>query len=297
MTMSAAAPQQVSAPFVLSSVLASEDRFVLTLKLSCVLLLLHGATAPAMGVPIRILCGAMLLFPDVIRSKVAWWTLFVSLVLGNGVDWFVIDNHKYLISYWTLACVLALHNPRPQEYLSRTATLLVGIVFGFAVIWKVIGGQYLNGSFLYWTFLTDPRVQRVGSFVGGLSPEDVRQGSQALRMLGALAGAGTTVPMLHSQALSTVTYLISYLVLLGEGGLSAAHLFSNRQLYLTRHVLLIGFIPVTYFLLPVAGFAFVLTLLGFAQCDADDLRMPLAYLSLLVAIQFIVLPWQSLLPS
>ena len=95
--------------------------------------------------------------------------------------------------------------------------------------------------------------------------------------------------------LVTVARMLSWSGLLVEGGVGVAHTIPGHRAYLLRHYALMAFIAITYFLLPVAGFAFVLTILGFAQCERSDDLMRLRYLALFGFIHLTLVPWRSIL--
>jgi hypothetical protein len=293
---SVASPALASALRDLRVAVAADSLSDLALKLTLVLVLLHGATNGAAQVPVRVLCGIMLIFPQLLRQRFFWWPLFAGLFAANAQAWFTIDNHKYLILYWTLACIVSLSIDNPRRYLLATARVLTAMVFGFATAWKLLGREYFDGSFMYWTFLNDPRVFRVASLVSGYSPEEIRLGSEAISTAGALGLRAAAIPLLDSPGLWLLAYFLSWLGLLVEGTVAIMHAIPSQKLYRLRHYSLMVFIALTYFLLPVSGFAFVLTVLGFAQCEEADEAMRWRYLILLGIVQLIVLDWQSLLP-
>lgn len=291
-----ASPAISSALRELRAAVTADTNYVLALKLTLVLLLLYGATTGAARIPVRVLCGVMLVFPTLLQQAFLWWLLLAALVGANLQVWFTIDNHKYLIMYWALACALSLHFANPAAYLGWTARVLVALVFGFATFWKFLGGEYVDGSFFYWTFLTDARVLRVAAFISGLPPDTIRLGSEAVGMAGTLGLNNLSIPVLASPTLRMATLGLSWLGLLIEGCVALTHALPTRRLYVLRHSALMAFIAMTYFLLPVSGFAFVLTVLGVAQCREDDSAMRWRYIVLLGIVQFVILDWQALLP-
>jgi hypothetical protein len=280
----------------LKDAIAADSPNALTLKLTLVLVLLHGASSGAAQIPVRVLCGTLLLFPTLVRRQFFWWPLLAALVAANAQAWYVIDNHKYLISYWTLACVLSLGVKESAAFLQVTARVLIALVFGFATFWKAFGGEYFDGSFMYWTFLTDPRVSRVAALVAGYSEAEVSVAREALVTAANLHIVGVPMPVLSSNGLWLATLLLSWLGLLVEGAVAVTHAIPSRRLYHLRHATLMGFIAMTYFLLPVSGFAFVLAVVGFAQCRDDDQEMRWRYLALLAVVQLITIDWQQYLP-
>jgi len=155
--------------------LLAQPRHHLVLRLTLLLLLLHGASTIYLDVPLRVLCCLMLLVPALLGNQMIW-TLICGLVwLMNATDWLWLDNHKILISYWCLVCALSVSAKKTDQVLAWNGRVLIGLTFLFATFWKVAGGEYWDGSFLHYTFLTDGRVAAIASFIGGLSPDTLIQ--------------------------------------------------------------------------------------------------------------------------
>ena len=78
-----------------------------------------------------------------------------------------------------------------------------------------------------------------------------------------------------------------------EGAVGVIHAVGGTHIYPLRHFSLMMCVVLTYFLLPVTGFAFILLLMGLAQCRADDTRMRFRYLLMLAVMQLTLIPWQT----
>lgn len=270
------------------------------LRLTLLLLLLYGAQSPFLDVPLRVTCGLMLVFSSLSNVSYLWWFLCVVLIVGNGIEWYSIDNHKYLITYWTLACALSLGVSDGQEqykYLRSSATMMVGLVFSFATLWKVIGGEYHDGTFMHMTLLLDPRVSYATSMLSGMSLEELSAGREAAAFLGRAPVLDTPIPLQTASNVRVVALVLSWLTLMGEGAVAVLHLRGRQATYTARHTLLKLFIVLTYLLLPVIGFAVVLTVMGFAECDQDDDHGRLEYVLLFALIHLTLIPWQPLLAT
>lgn len=271
-----------------------------TLRLTLILVLLYGSTSPLANVTIRLLCGLMLVFPQFLTGRFLWIMIGIVMATANGLLWHSIDNHKYLITYWVLACGLALIFPnrrRQEEYLRKTATWMIGLVFLFATLWKLCAGEYLDGKFFYFTFLSDSRLSYATSLISGLSTDDLQLGREALRFLGTVPLHESELEIAGSARLRTVTLLLSWATIAGEGAIAALYLWQSRRLYAVRQGLLMCFIGATYFLLPVIGFAAILTLLGFASSRKDDDAGRAIYVILFGVIHLTLIPWQRVLAS
>src|SRR5690606_17876824 len=133
-----------------------------------VLLLLFGPPLPTAGVVVRALACAMLIRPNWLYRPLLWALLASLLLLSVSVTWYVADNHQFLIAYWTCAVAIVIGKARPEEELADAAKDLLGLAFALAVVWKIIPGEYLNGSFWEATILIDSRLSQFASVVGGL---------------------------------------------------------------------------------------------------------------------------------
>ena len=107
----------------------------------------------------------------------------------------------------------------------------------------------------------------------------------------AFGSAGEALALPWDTTLRQITLAASWMTLLVEGAVGGLHAIRAPRLYMARHLALMTFILGTYLLLPVIGFAFVLTVLGLAQCHERDTAMRLRYLALLCLVQFTIVPW------
>lgn len=146
--------------------LLAQPRHLLVLRLTLLLLLIHGSTTVFLDVPLRVLCGLMLLSPTLLVSQVMWVILCGLVWWMNATVWLWIDNHKILITYWCLVCALGVSAKDTEGVLAWNGRLLIGLTFLFATAWKLLAGEYWNGAFLHYTFLTDIRVEAIATAIG-----------------------------------------------------------------------------------------------------------------------------------
>ena len=124
-------------------------------------------------------------------------------------DWPLADNHIYLLAYWTLAIALALRATDVSHALSTASRWLLGLAFGFAVLWKVfLSPDYLDGRFFRVTLLTDPRFAEAAMLIGGLSADELEANRRALDPLpdgAALATPSVVIEPPRLRALAIVS--------------------------------------------------------------------------------------------
>ncbi|MEO1401841.1 MAG: hypothetical protein AAFV72_11415 [Cyanobacteria bacterium J06635_1] len=258
--------------------LLSLPRTQLLLGLTLILVLLHGidefmwTTLPA-----RCLAVAMLLSREWLRSRWAWLGLAVLLGGHTIWAWSALVNHDYMIAYWVGVCAIAVWSKAPKHVFAWNARLLIGLCFLFATAWKLISGEYLDGSFLHLTFLLDARLEMGAALLGGVSLDALAANRDLFESLGIVTPATLeTTPLL-----STISVVLSYWTILIEGLVALAFLAPGiKYLYDNREWVLLLFIVTTYTVIPVLGFGGILFIMGLAQCKQPNRQK--IYLTLLL---------------
>lgn len=268
----------------------AEPRDLLVLRFTLLLLLLDATHAASFVVPLRILCGSMLVFGRLTRNRWLWTALAGTLGAHTLQGYWTIDNHQFLIAYWTLACALACWSRDADRVLCANARLLTALVFVFATAWKLLGGAYLDGSFFTHELLLDPRFAALAHLTTGIEQGALDYNREMARMLTTFPEGGIIVKIASAGAVTTVARALSYATILIEGSVAVAFLAALRKPGSeVADWLLIAFIVTTYTLTPVIGFGVVLTILGFAQCPVDRTQTRCGYLWTFVLVQFALL--------
>ena len=281
---------------VLLTELLEQPRYLLVLRLTLLLLFLYGYSTVFLDVPLKIICGLMLLSPSLLSSQTLWVMICALVWWNNATNWLWIDNHQILISYWCLVCSLAVSSKNADGILAWNGQIMIGLTFLFATIWKIIGGEYGNGTFLHYTFLVEPRVEAVATFIGGLSPHALPQNRLLESIYRQFPQMLKGVTLSSSSRLESFTLLASYWTLLIEGSIAISFLGGLIFVFFRfRDWLLILFIVTTYFLLPVLGFAYILIIMGLAQCSPKDRLTRISYIMIFGLLQLARLPWENFL--
>ena len=264
----------------------------LALRLTLLVLILHGASDTWLDVALKVLCGFLLLSAQHLKNPVLWAMICAAVWWINATGWLWIDNHKFLMSYWTLACAIAVSSEKAERVLAWNGRLLVGLTFAFATIWKLIGGQYLNGEFFYHTLLTDDRFEVIAVTLGGVSPADLMQARLIEDVIGQFPAESTQASVIVSSRLRTVALFLSYWTLAIESAIAILFLWSKSAAAgRWRDWILLVFIATTYPIAPVLGFGYTLVILGFSACQKSRSATRVAYLITLVILQLGRLPW------
>src|SRR5262249_31559916 len=160
-----------------------------------------------------------------------------------------------------------------------SARLLIGLAFLFAVLWKaVLSPDYLDGRFFRVTLMMDDRFAGAVMLITGLSAEQLRQNRKYLEPLPEGAELLHPPPFVEPRAFRWLANAATYGTLALEAAIALFYLFSRRARFETaRHLLLLTFCLVTYAFAPVAGFGWLLLVLGLAQCLPEQRLLRFAY--------------------
>lgn len=258
---------------------------LLTLRLTLILLILYSPPyIPLDRFVLPILCASMLVFPSFLTSRYLWGVLVILFAGTNIFFWYQFDNHHYLTNYWCIVCLIAASAKNADKIMAWNGKLLIGLCFFLATLWKIIAGQYFDGSFLHLTFLLDDRLEIAAHLFGGLNSEILYDNRQLLDYFAA-TDLGNEALLTTSPQLAFFSAILSYWTLFCEGIIAIAFLLPRlKWLYDRRDFLLISFILTTYPLVPVSGFAGLLAVMGFAQCDRKIIK--LVYLLIFLLMPF-----------
>ena len=270
----------------------------IALRLTAIALLLRPMGPWFVRPAILAAAALVLIAPRVLRTPAVWAMVAALVAVRIADDWPLADNHIYLLAYWTLAIALSLRASDVSQALSTTSRWLLGLAFAFAVLWKIfLSPDFIDGRFFRVTLLTDPRFAEAAMLIGGLSDKELEANRRALAPLpegAALAEPLTVVEPPRLRALATVS---TWGIVLLETSV-AVMMLGPRSLAIAwlRHGLLLTFCLVTYAFAPVAGFGWLLLVMGAAQTAEPDIWARRAYVAaFLVVLFYSEVPWAGLL--
>jgi hypothetical protein len=270
----------------------------LALRLTLLDLLLRPIGAWQIRAALLVLAGAGLLVPGWLRRPTLWFALAALTAVRAIGDWPLADNHAYLISYWCLAIGLSSIVRDTDGCLAFNGRLLIGLVFAFAVLWKLLlSPDFLDGTFLRVTMLQDPRFEDWTRLSSGISIDQLDAHRNALdRHLDAPPYEVEPGPALPTRFV-WVAALATIWTAAIELAVAASFLgWGSGVLSRLRHALLIAFCVTTYAVATVEGFGWLLISMGVAQCDPNRLKTRLAYLaSFALILGYREVPWARLL--
>ena len=221
-----------------------------------------------------------LVLPSVSRRPWFWLVLATLAAVRVIWTWPLADNHAYLLAYWCLAVAIASREREPGPTLAWSGRVLIGLVFGFAVLWKTISPDYLDGRFFRVTLVTDDRLATYTLLAGGLDNDELLERRAFLtRHEDGVSAQALPLP-LESARFRAAAWLATLGTFACEALLALAFLWPRKGgPARIRDPLLITFCATTYLVAPVAGFGWLLIAIGVAQTDANQWRTRAAYVA------------------
>jgi hypothetical protein len=223
--------------------------------------------------PIRAAVGALVaavgLFTGDLIVRTWFWVVVGALTtVWFWVDWPLLDNHVALSVYWGLAIAVALGKDDWVETLAESARWTIVAVFTLAVFWKLASPDFLDFRFFEWTLLVDPRFEPVARTLG--------MSSESLIANRELVGAGMDGVINSNSGVAAMARALTVGTLVLESAVALSWALGNR-LGRLRHWLLATFGFVTYVMVPVAGFGFMLLVIAIATVDTRIARLSYAF--------------------
>ncbi len=259
------------------------------------------AVAP---VSVAVLMAAVI-WPALRRSRIVWVYIAVAVIWARLPWLLVMDNHHYLIAYWCVAVAscLLVASTRPEPLVNRNARGLLGLAMGFAVVQKGLSGEFANGAFFEFLLLSGDRFAAFSELVLRVPAADLAANQQVVAALltpGATRDLVTEVAIVGPSYVYGVAVAMSAWTLLIEGLAAVLFLWpashwpgDARRLRQARNVALLCFAVTTYAIATVAGFAWILLILGVAQCEEDERVTRFAYCAAFLLVLVYTLPWGS----
>jgi len=274
----------------------ADDASLLALPLR--LTLIHLLLRPMGPWPVRAamlgLAAAGLLSSRVLVAP-ATWLAFAGLVgVRLVVEWPLPDNHIYLLAYWCLAAAIALAGPGARPALARSSRALIGLAFACAIVWKAgLAPDYLDGRFFRVTLLTDDRFADAARLIGGLSEQQLQADRRYLTALPEGAELLDPPRLVEPRRLRLLAWAATWLGLAMESALAVLYLVPGGGRWETlRHLALLSFCAVTYALAPVAGFGWLLLVMGLAAAGRGRRLLDGAYVAaFLLVLAYSEVPW------
>jgi hypothetical protein len=273
--------------------IAALDPATLALRLTLLDLLLRPIGTGLVRPAVLVLAAAGLGIPALLGSGAFWLALAVTAGVRVVSDWPVGDNHAYLLGYWCVAVALGCRVGARDAVCAASARWMIGLVFAFAVMWKALSPDYLDGRFFRVMLVVDHRFEAFTQLAGGLDAAELEaQRSFLVQHVDDALGAVLPGPP-EPARLRAVAIAVTHTAFAAEIAVALAFLApAGRGPSRWRDPLLIAFAACTYAVAPVEGFGWLLLAMGLAQCDRARPWLRAAYPAVFaLLVVYRELPW------
>jgi len=270
----------------------------LVLRLTLLEILMRPMGFLAIRASLLLIAALGLLVPKVLRVPLTWLFL-CALIAWQLIDaWPLPDNHIYLLCYWCLAIFLALLSIQTRQVLAQNSRFLLAFTFLFAVLWKgFLSPDYLDGRFFRVTLLQDERFAHTAMLFGGLTEAQLLENREYLFPLPEGAELLTPPRLVEPAALKHLAIIFTWTGLLLEIAIAAVLLLPlPDRLKIIRHLFLLGFCILAYAFAPVAGFGWLVLVLGLTQCAPNQRKLQISYVVIfMLVLLYSEIPWTEIL--
>jgi hypothetical protein len=275
----------------LNAPIVAMSTFDLCAVVTFVLLFLYAGTHWYLTIPMRAVCLCAIIIPALRSSSYLWFTCLALLAAANCYDRLLIDNHKYLLTYWVLAMCLSsvqTDSDERERVLYFNGRVLIGLCFLFAVVAKCVSADYMNGGFFRQALLLDNRFAHLAWLVGGidrLTLTNFKYASHDLKTAYLLNADLRQLSLRSSFRFSLLVWFMSWWTIVIESSIAFVFLWphNNHVTERGRIYLLWLFLISTYSIALVSGFAWTLAVMGLAQLGKVNAHFRIMYI-LVVAI-------------
>ena len=266
--------------------------------MTLLLLLVYPSGFWYVRIPITVFCVSAFVFRSLRLDPRFWFVVAMTVMAGNYQNWFLVDNHKYLLGYWCLALFCCLLTAAPEKSLALVANRLIAFSFVFAVFWKIASSDFLDSTFFHYSLLFDERFRSVSELLAGMKSEMMDANRAAYQALIGYDSRMDAVQVLFTKGITYLARLITWWTLFIEVAVAVSFLWPlGKSISKWRDFVLIVFILSTYSVAPVLGFGWTLIIMGLVQCDSRYPFIRWLYMIAFVVLQIYNLPFRAILSS
>lgn len=216
-----------------------------------------------------------------LRLNPWYWTVFTaSHFLWIYSRYSMCNNHDFLDGYIRLLLTLAcfMRTSGKTDVLHRNASIILAVLFGFAVLNKWLSPDFLSGNFLLFQMHIDTRFLPAAYFLSENADKIIFENRKTLFALNFFGPSPPLDLTFFKSGLQLWMSVLSKLLFALELVVGVLFLVdTNRFLSRLKHIMLIFFCAVTYPVLPIVNFGLMISILGFASVKNHEVGLKKAY--------------------
>jgi len=276
-------------------ILRGAESFEVAASMTVVLLFFYTEGNWYVRIPIVVIAVFGILHRPLLADNNFWFALAVFSAGALYQNWYRVDNHKWLICYWCIALSAASADADRTATLRRNARWLIALAFLFATAWKLMSKDFLDGTFFYYTLLTEGRFDTITKLVAGAPGSAFTAAGNALHAIRHVSGTSTASEALYSSnRLLLFARMMTWWTLFIEAAIGISFALPRRFVIARiRDAFLLVFLFTTYTSATVVGFGWVLAIMGFAQSEEEARGRRLLYVAAFVLIFIYTGPWSD----
>jgi hypothetical protein len=240
---------------------------------------------------------AVLVFPALLRQHLFWLILALSSSIALAAEWYVSDNHKYLLVYWLWVMWIAHLQPSRNEaenVLRWHARFFLIFIFLVAAAQKFFSPTYMSGEMFELKLLLDGRFKAFGHLIG----IDRAVSDEAMKLTLVLRSPlseveGDALILNSTDWTAQVAKLITWYDLFIQIAIGLLFIPKRYNTDLAGHVLLLFFIFTTYLPAPVFGFGWTIAILGLVTAFNRINSLVYLYFAAFFGILCYQVPWRE----
>lgn len=240
----------------------------------------------------------IVLNPKTIRQPLVWLTLALMGSVNIITNWHPVDNHKYLLIYWTWLLFFASFRTTPEvgdRIVYFGARFLVSFLMLAALFQKLFSISYLSGDFFTFFIMNDPRffpiLQRLGD---GDTVHQARSVYSYLSLPIAIELPAEFVIPASGIALF-LGLTLTFANVLFQILIEFFSIFYTGRMRAAFHFCMFVFIFIIYLPAPVIGFGWILCIWGAVIASRDFPHLVKYYVRLMLLLLIYALPWHAVL--
>jgi hypothetical protein len=216
-----------------------------------------------------------------------WW-LWAGVLAAAASEparagWLALDNHHVGLLWWLAALAVTRLADDPDAALAVAGRALIVVAFAFATVWKAVSGEFVDGSLLVWAATVGVHLGPLLDLVGVQPLEVWAANGAAVDALAAGAAAGPVALEVTPAVAVWVTPAV-WATLVAEAAVAVLWAVPLPARWRWWRDAAVGVFAVTWLVLPVAGFGWLVAAWALAGSSLPTRRAGVLYLTLVAAV-------------